>query len=172
MTDAELDHVDRFLAQHGKELPALDLEVEGIVDRIAGLNRRLRKMMGETLEGFGLGWGEWSTLGALRRAGPPYRLSPGQLADKDELSSGAMTSRLDRLERAGFVRRLPDPTDRRALQVELSDEGRRIWEESVAAGGAKEALIASALDESEKQQLNALLRRLMLAFESRERETS
>src|SRR5687768_9001341 len=102
---AEEDHVDRFLAEFGKELPAIDLEVEGIVDRINGLRRRFWKMLDETLSDYELTAGEWSVLGALRYAGPPYRLSPGQLAGKEELSSGAMTNRLDRLEAAGLVRR-------------------------------------------------------------------
>jgi len=76
-----------------------------------------------------------------------------------------MTNRIDRLERAGLVRRLPDPKDRRALQVELTDDGHRVWKESTGAQAAKEATIASTLDESEKDELTALLRRLMLSFE-------
>ena len=103
----------------------------------------------------------------LHNQGP--QLSPGALTKRLELSSGAMTNRLDRLEQAGLVRRLPDPDDRRGLQVELTDEGRRTYRESVAAQAAKESVIASALSAEEQGQLNALLRRLMLAFEARER---
>lgn len=102
-------------------------------------------------------------LGQLVRTG--RRFSPGKLAAKAELSTGAMTNRLDRLEEAGLVRRLPDPNDRRALEVEVTDEGRRVWETTVDVQAEKEALVASALGEDEKEQLNALLRRLMLAFE-------
>jgi DNA-binding MarR family transcriptional regulator len=77
-----------------------------------------------------------------------------------------MTNRLDRLEAAGLVRRLPDPDDRRAIQVELTDQGHRAWEDSVGVQAAKEELIASAaLNANEREQLNRLLRRLMLAFE-------
>lgn len=166
------DHVDRFLEAYADRLPALDLEVEGIVDRIAGINRRLRREMDATLEEVGLTYGEWKVLGALHRTKPPHRRSPGELAKLEELSSGAMTNRLDHLERAGLVRRLPDPQDRRSVQVELTDAGSRIYREAVSAQGAKEALLASALTVREKQQLNALLRRLMLAFERREAETS
>jgi DNA-binding MarR family transcriptional regulator len=96
----------------------------------------------------------------------------GQLAKWADLSSGAMTNRLDRLEQAGFVRRVPDPDDRRGVLVELTDAGRRVWEESVSAQAAKESLIAAALDKDEKRQLNALLRRLMLEFERREQGRS
>jgi DNA-binding MarR family transcriptional regulator len=80
------------------------------------------------------------------------------------LSSGAMTNRLDRMERAGLVRRLPDPVDRRALQIELTEAGWKLWQDSVEVQAEKEARIASALDEREKGQLNDLLRRVLNAF--------
>jgi DNA-binding MarR family transcriptional regulator len=168
-TVAEQDHIDRFLEHFGERLPVMDLVVEGIVDRIGGLNRRLHREMDETLEGFGLNSGEWKVLGVLWRAGKPHRASPGRLAKFEELSTGAMTNRLDRLEEAGFVRRLPDPDDRRAVQVELTSKGKRTWEKAVAAQSQKEAVFASALTDREKQQLTTLLRKLMLGYEKREK---
>jgi DNA-binding MarR family transcriptional regulator len=166
----EHDHVDRFLKEFGESFPSVDLTVEGIVDRINGLNRRILREMEETLQDFDLTFGEYKVLGSLRRAGPPYRRSPGELAKQEELSSGAMTNRLDRLEQAGLVRRIPDLSDRRSVQVELTEEGKRVWEEAFAAQAEKEALVASALGSREKEELNALLRRMMLAFEQREAE--
>jgi DNA-binding MarR family transcriptional regulator len=161
------DHVDRFL----DELPplsGLDLEVEGIVDRINGISRRVKRTLEATLSEFGLTHGEWQVLAKLRFAGEPFSRSPGELAADLELSSGAMTNRLDRLEETGLVRRRPDPRDRRAIQVELTDDGRRLYEESVSAQARKEALIAGALSRSEQKQLNALLRKIMLSLEERE----
>jgi DNA-binding MarR family transcriptional regulator len=167
MSKGEQDHVDRWLAEH--ELPrAVDLEVEGIVDRINGLRRRLNRMLDETLAEFGLSVGEWNVLTHLQLDGPPHRKSVGQLSKWAELSSGAMTNRLDRLEQASFVRRVPDPDDRRGVLVELTDDGRRAWEQSVSAQAEKESLVAAALNATEKRQLNALLRRLMREFERRE----
>jgi DNA-binding MarR family transcriptional regulator len=83
-----------------------------------------------------------------------------------------MTNRLDRLEQAGLVRRLPDPDDRRGVLVELTDAGRTAWEQSVSAQAEKESLVAAALSAKEKEQLNALLRRLMREFERREQKPS
>lgn len=160
----EKDHVDRFLEAIREELPNLDLTVEGIVDRINGLSRRIKRMMEETLNERSLTWGEWKVLGILRRS-PGYCRSPGYLAVHAELSSGAMTNRLDRLETAGLIRRLPDPNDRRGVVVELTDAGSKAYEESTAAQAAKEALIASALNAKEKDELNNLLRRIMLVAE-------
>jgi len=171
---AEKDHVDRFLESLGDRLgstlwdgtaPEIDLTVEGIVDRIMGLSKRLTRSMEETLAELGLNYGEWKVLGSLIHSDPPHRRSPGWLSEHLGLSSGAMTNRLDQLEKAGFVRRLPDPNDRRALYVELTEGGKKIWSDAAEASGQKEQLVASALSDREKEQLNALLRKLMLAFE-------
>lgn len=159
------DGIDRMLEVWKNELPDLDLATEGIVERIQKLNRYLDRAMNETLADFHLDRGEWRLLGALRRSGPPYRRSPGRLAEDIGLSSGAMTNRLDRLQEAGLVRRLPDPDDRRALQVELTEAGWQAWQDSVGVQAKKEALVASALNPEEKEALNGLLRVLMLEFE-------
>jgi DNA-binding MarR family transcriptional regulator len=164
----ERDHIDRFLESIKDRLPMLDPEVEGLVDRIGGLSRRFHRALDETLAEFGLDYAEYKLLGLLTREGEVYRSSPGKLARVMELSSGAMTNRLDRLEEAGLVRRLPDPNDRRGIQVELTDEGRRVYEDSVGVQARKEALVAAALTDEEKKQLNALLRRLMVEFERME----
>src|SRR4029079_5840848 len=123
-TESQRDHVDRFLESIREELPDLDLTVEGIVDRINGLSRRIKRLMDETLTERDLTWGEWKVLGLLRRS-PGSQRSPGYLAVHAELSSGAMTDRLDNLEKRGLIRRLPDPNDRRGIKVELTDEGQR-----------------------------------------------
>jgi DNA-binding MarR family transcriptional regulator len=165
----ERDHVDRWLEEAWLEdIPNLDLEVEGIVGRMNGLSRRFKRTLNETIAEHGLSVEEWDVLGALRRAGPPFRRSAGELAKISDLSSGAMTNRLDRLEKAGLVKRLPDPNDRRGVLIELTKAGQRKWLDTTGAGAAREALIASALSEREKKELNALLRRLMLEFERRE----
>ncbi len=165
----ENDHVDRFLDSIRDELPPnLDLTVEGIVDRITGISRRLTRMMEETLAEYELTWGEWKVLGLLVHQGPPYRSSPGLIAEHTEVSSGAMTNRLDHLEEARLVQRLPDPNDRRSVQVELTQAGLKLYKQTTATATAREALVVSALNERERKELNAHLRRLMIAFEKLE----
>jgi DNA-binding MarR family transcriptional regulator len=164
---AERDHVDAFLESIRETLPMLDPEVEGLVDRISALSRRFHRLLDETLAEFDLDHVEWKLLGILSRQ-PGYRTSPGRLARMIELSSGAMTNRLDRMEQAGLLRRLPDPKDRRGVAVEITDAGRQLYQDAVGAQGAKEALVAAALDDGEKNELNALLRRLLREFERRE----
>jgi DNA-binding MarR family transcriptional regulator len=169
----ERDHVDKWLTTAWlQDIPNLDLEVEGILHRMNGLSRRFKRMLNETIAEHGLSYEEWDVLGALRRAGPPFRRSAGELAKISELSSGAMTNRLDRLEEAGLVKRLPDPNDRRGVLVELTKTGQKRWLDTTGAEAEREVLIASALSEREKKELSSLLRRLMLAFESRESKDS
>jgi DNA-binding MarR family transcriptional regulator len=158
------DHVDRFLEQLDG-LCDLDFEVEGIVDRIGSLNKRFRRQMDETLADHGMTRPDWEVLKSLRHHGIDA-CSPGDLSTELELSSGAVTNRLDRLERGGLIVRRPDPADRRGVKLELTPEGERRWTESTNAQAVKEALLASALTKAEQRELNGLLRKLMLAFES------
>src|SRR6185437_1651635 len=156
---AERDHVDRFLDEIHLVFPDLDLEVEGIVDRIAGIARRLNRTMDETLAEFDLDNAEHKTLSVLAQSGAPFRSTPGRLAKRMELSSGAMTNRLDRLEEADLIRRLPDPEDRRSVVVELTDHGRETIQKAIGVQDQQEALVAAALNPREKSQINALLRK-------------
>jgi DNA-binding MarR family transcriptional regulator len=167
-TGPKTDHIDGKLQDLCQgELPDLDIDVEGIVERIQGLERRFRLAMEETLESHDLTYGEWSTLCKLRRF-PEQTSTPGELSTMLELSSGAMTNRIDQLENAGFVRRHRDPSDRRGVRVEMTEEGEAVWRESTNTQAIKEKVVASALTKGEQHQLNGLLRKLMLEFERAE----
>lgn len=163
----ERDHIDSWLSEIAPSLPPqIDLEVEGIVDRIHGLDWRIRKMLDETLDEQGLSNGDWKVLITLRWAEGDRR-SAGDLARRAELTSGTMTARLDHLEREGLVRRLPHPSDRRSVLVELTAKGRKKLEQAMGVQGEKEKLFAAALTPKEMEQLNSLLRKVMISVESR-----
>jgi DNA-binding MarR family transcriptional regulator len=168
-TTEERDHIDRLLARL-QELghPDIDLEVEGIVDRIGSINKRIKKGMERVVAEHDLTLPEWHVLGRLRLWRGDHRSSPGELAEELEISSGAMTSRLDTLERQGYIRRLPDPDDRRGIVVELTPEGKAAWDRTAGVAGRREAFFASALTKDEQRQLNVLLRKLLVALEARE----
>ena len=164
-TATEPDQVDVNLEVWARELPDLDLETEGVVERIHKLERYVDATMRETLDAFELSYGEYKLMMHLRYGGPPYLGKPGKLAKHLGLSTGAMTNRLDNMERRRLIRRLDDPDDRRGVIIELTDEGKVLWDEAVSAQAEKESIVATALDEGERAQLNELLRRLMKAFE-------
>jgi len=163
-TARELDRIDAMLGVWKREIPNLDIPTEGIVERIQTLAHYFDRSMDETLAEFKLDRRAYYLLGHLRSSGSPYRRSPGQLAEGMRLSSGAMTNRLDRMEEAGLIRRLPDPSDRRGVLIEPTEAGNAAWDQCVGAQAQREALIASALSEAEKDELHGLLRRLMGAF--------
>src|SRR6185503_15721476 len=119
------------------------------------INKRIKRAMDATLAQYGLTHPDFQVLGTLRLWRSDHRSSPGELAADLELSSGTMTSRLDRLEEAGYIRRLRDPADRRGVVVELTDEGERAWDEAASVQGRREAFFASTLTKPEQQQLLA-----------------
>jgi DNA-binding MarR family transcriptional regulator len=165
MAPEERDHIDAWLDEL-EPIEGLDYEVEGIVDRIGGIHRRIRRGHEQTLKEFGLTYPEWHVMTALRNGGAS---TPGVLARYLELSTGAMTSRLDNLEKEGLIRRVPDPDDRRSVIVEITEAGREKWHDAASVQARKEAFFTSALSEPEKKKLNALLRKVMLAFEEADR---
>lgn len=160
----ERDGLDDALDVWAREIPDLDPTIEGIVERIQILAKAFDHSLEETLEATGLDRRAFKLLGKLRSAGPPYRRTPGQLAAHMRLSSGAMTNRLDRLEKAGLIRRLPDPTDRRGTLIEPTDEGHAAWDRAVGAQAIREAQIGSALEPADRKTLHDLLRRLQRSF--------
>jgi len=81
------------------------------------------------------------------------------------LSSAGITSRIDRLERRGFVRRLADPNDRRGVMVELTDEGLGAVDSAVAALTVSDRQLLERLEPDEIAQLESILRKLLGGLE-------
>lgn len=157
----EPDQIDKRLAIWAVELPELDLETEGIVDRLTLIAKQLRRSLDETASSYGLTLADWGLLSVLRGSGAPYVLTAGELASRGWLTPGAMTARLDRLEERGLVRRVPDDDDRRVLRIELTEEGRTTWDDAVGVQAEKERLLSGALTAAERKQLDGLLRKLL-----------
>jgi len=163
----EHDHVDSVLAQWRRERPDLDPSPMGVVGRISRASQALGRSIETVLGGFGLGRGEFDVLATLRRSGPPYRLTPTALFTDLMLSSGAMTNRLDRLEQAGLIERMPDPSDRRGTLVGLTARGRELVDTALTAHLANEQRLLDALSPDERADLARLLRKLLCALEDR-----
>ena len=162
MTD---DQIDEVLGRWRSSRPSIDtgpLEVTGRLSRIGPLLGRRQEAV---FSRFGVNRGEVGALSALRVTGPPHRLSPTRLGRGLMLSSAGVTSRIDRLERRGLVRRLPDPDDRRGVIVELTDEGARLVDEAVAAVAESDRQLLARLDADEIAQLQALLKKLLASLE-------
>jgi len=159
------DEVDRLVAAWARERPDLDVRPLEVLSRVSRLARHLDRARGTAFAAHGLDTWEFDVLAALRRAGRPYVLSPGQLVDQTLVTSGTMTNRIDRLERQGMVTRAPDPSDRRGVQVRLTSAGKKQVDGALADLLAREREVLSALPARQRETLAGLLRQLVAPFE-------
>ncbi|MFI8104370.1 MarR family winged helix-turn-helix transcriptional regulator [Streptomyces sp. NPDC086023] len=155
------DAVDAIAAQWHTVRPELDVSPMGVFGRIHRISRAVTDAAEKTYARHGISGGEFDVLATLRRSGEPYTLSPRQLSATLMLTTGGMTGRLDKLERAGLLSRSPDPTDRRALQVTLTERGFELVEAAVVAGLETQHACLAGLDRAETEVLTGLLRRLL-----------
>ena len=160
-----LDWTDQLLERWSVLRPGLEMAPYQVTARLSRIGLHISRSQEETFGRFGLNRGEVGVLSALRIAGPPNRLSPTRLFKGLMLSSAGITSRLDRLESRGLVRRTRDPSDRRGVLVELTDEGARILEEAVTANTQSERELLADLTADEITTLAGLLRKLLGALE-------
>ena len=155
------DEVDQLVEAWHRERADLDLAPVEVFSRISRLSRLLDLARRDAFTAQAIEPWEFDVLAALRRAGRPYQLSPGQLLRETMVTSGTMTNRIDRLTDRGFVERSPDPNDRRGVLVGLTPAGKN------AVDGAFETLLSSERDllaelsATERRQLADLLKRLM-----------
>ncbi|GAB3650459.1 MarR family winged helix-turn-helix transcriptional regulator [Glycomyces tarimensis] len=162
---AEPDAVDRIVEQWHREMPELELDPMAVFGRIHRISQKVGARLHGVYVAHGIGRGEFDVLASIRRSGAPFVLSPKQISATLMLSSGGLTGRLDKLESAGFIERLPDPDDRRGLKVRMTAEGKSAIETAVREGLEVQEELLSALDAGERRQFGALLRKLHTTFE-------
>jgi DNA-binding MarR family transcriptional regulator len=160
------DEVDRIVAAWRRERPDLDVSPLHVLSRVSRLARHLDRHRGAAFAAHGLEPWEFDVLTALRRAGPPYELSPGQLTAETLVTSGTMTNRIDRLEARDLVRRRPDPADGRGVLVRLTDDGRTLVDTALDDLLDRERGLLAALDEDSTASLVTALRRLVAPFDT------
>ncbi|MFJ6717697.1 MULTISPECIES: MarR family winged helix-turn-helix transcriptional regulator [unclassified Streptomyces] len=161
MTEANKDAVDAITDQWYAVRPDLDTVPMAVFGRINRIARAVSEEMERTYNRYGVSLGEFDVVATLRRSGAPYTLSPRQLSATLMLTSGGMTGRLDKLEKAGLLCRNPDPNDRRGLQVTITERGLKLIDEAVAAGLEVQRAALAGLDGEEVAALSGLLRKLM-----------
>ncbi|GAU81859.1 MarR family winged helix-turn-helix transcriptional regulator [Bosea sp. BIWAKO-01] len=160
-----MDHVDGILAQWNRERPDLDVTPMGLFGRLKRLSQHLGREMEKTFAEHGLNSASFDVLATLRRSGPPYSLSPGDLLATMMITSGTLTNRIDQLEKAGLVERTHNPEDRRSFIISLTERGFAIIEAAVTAHVATQAQLSSILSADENAALNALLGKYLAGFE-------
>jgi DNA-binding MarR family transcriptional regulator len=157
------DEVDRLIAAWKRERPDLDLTPLSVLSRITRIARHLdiarRDAFGD-LENWG-----FDVLAALRRAGAPHQLSPGQLMQETMVTSGTMTNRLDRLEELHLITREQDPDDGRGSLVTLTKAGIRAVDSALEDLLENERKLLKALSAKDRDTLAELLSTLVTEFD-------
>jgi len=159
--DSEADEVDDLVQAWRRERADLDLGPVEVFSRISRLARLLDRARRDAFTAQAIEPWEFDVLAALRRAGKPYRLSPGQLLRETMVTSGTMTNRIDRLGERGLVERSPDPHDRRGVLVGLTAAGKRSVDGAFESLLDSESELLTELTAAERRDLAGLLKRLM-----------
>lgn len=158
---ADRDKLDELVSQWKAERPDLEPEVMASVGRILAVAGQIDRRLAFSASEHGLDRGQGDVLFTLRRAGDPYRLSPSELVASLLVTSGTMTNRLDRLESMGLVERIPNPEDRRGMDVQLTREGLRLIDAIVPEHLENERAMMEPLSDREREQLDRIMRKLL-----------
>jgi DNA-binding MarR family transcriptional regulator len=164
--EAGEDEVDRLVRAWRRERPDLDVAPMQVLSRVTRLAHHLDRARSRVFARHDLAVWEFDVLAALRRSGPPYQLSPGQLLSETLVTSGTMTNRLDRLETKGLLARQPDPADRRGVLVRLTPEGLRRVDAAIEGLLREERELLRGLGAGEQRHLADSLRRLVAGFDA------
>jgi DNA-binding MarR family transcriptional regulator len=159
--ESDADEVDELVLAWRRERDDLDLAPVEVFSRISRLARLLDLARREAFTAQDIEPWEFDVLAALRRAGRPYQLSPGQLLRETMVTSGTMTNRIDRLTERGLVERSPDPNDRRGVLVGLTGAGKRAVDGAFETLLDRERELLGELSTTERRELAGLLKRLM-----------
>jgi DNA-binding MarR family transcriptional regulator len=160
------DRIDHSLAQIAHQHPDLPLDGASITLRLLLLGKLVEQGIARTLAEYDLQTWELDVLGALLRQGPPYTMTAGELARNTLITCSGMTHRLDRLQQRGFIIRAPLPEDRRQVIVSLTVEGRELAYKTVSIRAVDAQNFVAGLRDSERDQLETLLRQLLLSVEN------
>ncbi|MFJ9811069.1 MarR family winged helix-turn-helix transcriptional regulator [Streptomyces sp. NPDC101158] len=151
------DRVARIQADWRRERPDVDVTPQGVIGRLHRLADRLTERLCLVYAHHGLSEGEFDVLCALRRAGAPYERAPGELAAHTMVTTGAMTKRIDRLERAGLVTRRRSHDDQRGRIVALTEPGRELVDRAFTDHMRNERDLLDLLTPAESASLEVLL---------------
>lgn len=155
------DHVDRILEQWGDERPDLDHSPIGVIGRLSAAARLVDVELRRNFARHDLDGASYDVLATLRRSGPPYRLTPGELMRTAMVTSGAITQRLDRLEQRDLVRRTAATDDGRSVHVTLTPAGSALVDQVLPGHLATEERLLAGLDAGQRRDLAAGLSLLL-----------
>lgn len=163
--EGDEDSVDALLQAWRRERPDVDTTPLEVFSRVSRLAVHLGRLRSAAFAEVGLEEWAFDVLAALRRAGEPYQLSPGELGAQTLVSSATTTHRLDRLQAAGLVARSRSRADGRSVEVTLTSDGRERVDRALELLAHAEASALAALPPQARADCAAHLRAVLLAVE-------
>ncbi|MET8679531.1 MarR family transcriptional regulator [Streptomyces sp. NPDC004647] len=130
-----------------------------LAEQLLRLTRRLHRAQKRHLEPLGVTPAQARLLRAVAQFPEPPRMA--DLAQRLEVVPRAVTTLVDALEVNGSVRRAPDPTNRRVVRIELTDDGRSTLQALRSARRAAAEDILAPLTAGQREVLGGLLADLM-----------
>lgn len=159
------DRVDLLHAAWRRERPDVDADPQLVIARLHRVAHLLTAELVAVYARHGLTEGEFDVLATLRRIGPPYERTPGDLAAHTLVTSGGTTKRVDRLERAGLVTRRVADDDARSRVVALTARGREVVDAAFTDHMANERRLLDLLGASDAAALEGALRSWLAVLE-------
>jgi DNA-binding MarR family transcriptional regulator len=163
------DSVDRIVQAWRSADPRLDSSSLEVTGRLVLCANYYERAVLAALEPFGLSIADFDVLNTLRRVGDERGSKPSEMARASLITTGAMTSRLDRLEQSGLIRRLPDPADRRGVLVRLTAQGSRVARKALQELLAANEVFLKPLSGAQRESMASAMKLILLHHEPDER---
>ena len=138
---------------------AANIDAPRLAIVLARCARAVGQIGEESISDAGMCFTDFVALEALLYKGS---LTITEIQEKVQLASGSMTAAVDRLEKKGFLRRMPSSTDRRAKLLELTPKGRETVKKVFEHHAAVLEETMKVLNTAERRRLHALLKKLGL----------
>jgi DNA-binding MarR family transcriptional regulator len=160
------DSVDRIIQAWAQRDPGVDARPLEVIGRLLLCAEHCKRDLVAALRRFDLSFADFDVLNTLRRRGDKQGTTPSDLAASSLITTGAMTSRLHRLERAGLIRRTPDPADGRGVRVRLTTRGEQLAQQALQAVIAADKAFLQPLDQHQRDEVASALKLLLQPYDA------
>lgn len=132
-----------------------------LIEQLMLTNKSLTESLEKEFAKTGLKKASFEVLSALFHSGTPFSLTPNQLLDRTHITSGSMTTRIDKLVKKGWVERVVNKKDKRSIQVSLTDSGQTVIEQAMKEHEKNLSKLLSVLTEKEQVRLSGILTKFL-----------
>jgi DNA-binding MarR family transcriptional regulator len=139
----------------------LNTKPMALISRLQQTTKEMNVELYTNFEDYKLTDASFDVLAALLRAGPPHLLSPSELLEQMDITSGTMTSRIDKLEKKGLVKRKIKKNDKRGVNVGLTKKGLELIDEVIITHVRTQEKIVAVFDEEEQLVFISLLQKYL-----------